>query len=278
MGCDLLTRLITGIFLAGGVLTLLWWGPNEGVKLFLGVCCLIGLTEYASMGCTISSADSKPSPMDRFFLPIVGTGAFAGWILAPAHSLLTAALAVVVLGVAHTLRASDLKAAVEQTGWNVLGLFYVAGLLAAATAIISDSDPQTAPRALFLAFLAAISAGDTMAYFTGRAIGKRPLAPTLSPKKTIEGSVGGLMGSVAGVVAVSAGFQQDLGALPILIATALVGGAAAQIGDLFESLLKRTAGVKDSGSILPGHGGVLDRVDGILFGAPVFLLYQVLIF
>jgi len=278
MGFDLLARVITGVILAGGVLTLLWWGPNEGVKLFLGLSCLIGLTEFASMGCNISLAGSTPSLTDKYFLPIVGTAAFASWTVAPAHSLLTAALAVLIIGVAHTLRAADLKTTVEQTGWNVLGLFYVAGLLAAAAAIIADSGPQTTPRVLFLAFLGAISAGDTMAYFTGKAVGKRPLAPKLSPKKTIEGSIGGLIGSAAAVVAVSVGFQTDLGALPILVATALIGGAAAQIGDLFESLLKRTAGVKDSGSILPGHGGVLDRVDGILFGAPVFLLYQALIF
>jgi phosphatidate cytidylyltransferase len=129
------------------------------------------------------------------------------------------------------------------------------------------------PRELVLTLFAIIWVGDTAAYYGGRAFGRHLLAPKVSPKKTVEGAAAGLIGSVvAGLVAAFVLGESNLQMAGISGATAIAG----QLGDLAESVLKRSAGVKDSSSILPGHGGILDRLDSLFFAAPVFywLLYS----
>jgi phosphatidate cytidylyltransferase len=121
---------------------------------------------------------------------------------------------------------------------------------------------------LFLLMLT-VMVSDTAQYYTGRLVGRTPLAPEISPKKTVEGAVGGF---VFGAIVFSLAGAWWLERLPFAF-RALLGVtvvAAGIAGDLFESLLKRSAGVKDSSSIIPGHGGVLDRVDALLFAAPVY--------
>lgn len=117
---------------------------------------------------------------------------------------------------------------------------------------------------------------DTAAYYVGSSFGTHKLAPQISPGKTIEGSVGGLVGSVMMVVIAKFGFMPWLDLEDCLIVGLLLGSVG-QAGDLFESRLKRYAGVKDSGTILPGHGGLLDRVDSLIFTVPVFYYYVMLI-
>ena len=183
-------------------------------------------------------------------------------------------------------RPEDLVIAAKRAMALLLGLAYVGGLAACLTAIAVTPDPGTpccatppfgsfdfGPAALLM-LLVIVFAGDTGAYFAGRALGRHKLYPLVSPKKTIEGSVGGLIASIGGGA---------LGAwllVPQIPQTdALILGAAcgltAQIGDLAESMFKRASGTKDSGALLPGHGGMLDRLDGVLFAAPVFLAWLV---
>lgn len=120
--------------------------------------------------------------------------------------------------------------------------------------------------------LAIVWAADSGAYFAGRKFGKRKLAPTVSPNKTVEGLIGGVVAGVSigigcALLAGAGGSQ-----LPLVAVAALAATLASVVGDLFESLLKRHAGVKDSGSLIPGHGGILDRIDGVLAALPVFAL------
>jgi len=128
-----------------------------------------------------------------------------------------------------------------------------------------------------LAALTIVWAADTGAYFVGRKLGRRKLAPQISPNKTIEGMLGGV---VAGVVA-GLGFGLLAGAsiaqLPLVALAALAAVLFSVIGDLYESLLKRHAGVKDSGHLIPGHGGILDRIDGVLAALPVFAVSKALL-
>lgn len=126
------------------------------------------------------------------------------------------------------------------------------------------------PKVVLL-LLGTVVVSDSMQYYTGRMFGRHPLAPNVSPKKTIEGAVGG---GLFGTAALVAGGHWLLPAvsLPLLVATGAGVVVAGICGDLFESRLKRLAGVKDSSALIPGHGGVLDRVDALLFAAPVFYL------
>lgn len=122
-----------------------------------------------------------------------------------------------------------------------------------------------------------VMTNDSAAYYVGSAFGKHRLYEAVSPKKSIEGALGGLIGSLGGTTLAKLTFFPQLTWLDVVVA-ALVIGLTGQIGDLFESLLKRSFGVKDSGTIFPGHGGVLDRLDSIIFAAPVTYYYAVYFF
>lgn len=115
---------------------------------------------------------------------------------------------------------------------------------------------------------------DTFAYYTGRTLGRHKLSPRISPKKTVEGAAGGLVGGIIAALICRTLFGLDVQA-PALVAFAIVAGVVGITGDLAESVLKRAAGVKDSGNLIPGHGGVLDRTDSLLFAFP--LLYYFLL-
>ncbi len=114
--------------------------------------------------------------------------------------------------------------------------------------------------------------GDSLAYFVGRKFGRHLLSPRISPKKTVEGGIANLLGCIGGALAVGAWVGAPMW---VSAACGLIGGTFGQAGDLFESGLKRAAGVKDAGSLLPGHGGVLDRIDSLLLAAPLEALLLV---
>jgi phosphatidate cytidylyltransferase len=158
-----------------------------------------------------------------------------------------------------------LAGALSTQSVGLMGLFYC-GLFPGLTIRLLKIDSS---GIWLFALMAIVFSGDTCAYLAGRAFGKHKLLEPVSPKKTIEGAIGGLIGSgIAGLVLGLVFVKHQ--PLLLIVFMALVTGAFAQIGDLFESLIKRVADVKDSGSVMPGHGGFLDRLDGLLFAAPVF--------
>ena len=176
---------------------------------------------------------------------------------------------LVILGaMAWSLLQEDpLHNASVRVGWLLGTPIYVGGTLS-AVALVRDFDPIGAW--VLLAMVLAWGS-DTSAYFVGRKFGKTKLAPRISPKKTLEGSGGGLAASVVGAVIMSF-FLPGLGVIDA-IALGILGGAAGQGGDLLISVLKRSSGVKDSGGILPGHGGILDRADALALTAPATWVY-----
>jgi len=151
---------------------------------------------------------------------------------------------------------------------------------------LQDELPQAiATLALMLTFIIALSY-DTAAYFTGNLLGRRKLCPNISPKKTVEGGIGGLVAAM--LFAVLSAYAVDMATthFPIFIpfktalpplwhfaVLGLFGGVAAQVGDLTASMVKRYCGIKDFGSILPGHGGMMDRIDSVLFNVVIVYLY-----
>src|SRR5699024_7397069 len=147
-----------------------------------------------------------------------------------------------------------------------------------ALGLIHAGEPN-GHRWLLLA-LAIVWAADTGAYFAGRRFGgklfkERRLAPRISPNKTIEGLLGGLLAAVAGGVVFAPLAGAAASQLPAVALVALLAAGFSVLGDLFESLLKRHAGVKDSGNLIPGHGGLLDRLDGVLAALPVFAVGKI---
>lgn len=151
----------------------------------------------------------------------------------------------------------------DLIGISALGLLYVGVLPAFIIALLKQPQGDI----WLFTLLGIVFLGDTFAYFVGRSLGRKKVLPTVSPNKTWEGALGGLLGSVLTAVVFNHLFFVELPLLPFVL-LALVAGAAAQVGDFFESLLKRVANRKDSGSLMPGHGGILDRIDGVLFAAP----------
>jgi phosphatidate cytidylyltransferase len=168
-------------------------------------------------------------------------------------------------------RRDDFTHVLSTAAVKIFGVLYVAvlGGYIISLRVIENGIPQIAPKLLTLFFMV-IFAGDTGAYYTGRAIGKKKLAPRVSPGKTIEGVFGGLLGNVAAALIAHFTFFPEL-KIEHAIPLALVMGALGITGDLCESMLKRGAKAKDAGKLIPGHGGLLDRLDSMLFNAP--LLY-----
>lgn len=179
-------------------------------------------------------------------------------------ALISSFVLVATFGVLFHKSFKDLDQIQTFVAKNCLGLMYICFLPATVVWMSQTNNGME----WFLCLLAVVFAGDIGAYLFGVTMGKTKIAPELSPKKSVQGAIGGLLFSL--LVALS--FKYFIPNTPyyILAICGIIGGILGQVGDFFESLIKRVSGVKDSGSIMPGHGGVLDRLDGVLFAAPLF--------
>jgi len=175
---------------------------------------------------------------------------------------------VLVASMAFRGEPGEMLDAVQATLFPVL---FVALTLGHLMALRDLGGGETGRELVFMLCLC-VMIGDSAAYYVGSTVGRRRIAPVLSPKKSLEGAAAGVLASVLAALAVRTWFWPDLALMHALILGVLLA-VAGIFGDLAESLFKRAAGVKDSSALLPGHGGVLDRADGLLFAAPVLYYY-----
>lgn len=255
-----MTRLVSGVALAATAFALVWFLPSTGLLAVALAVAGLAFLEYARL----ARAVEAPLP----FLPALAATLAACAAVAMPWVHVPSLLGVILVAHAVSLMTSGLHGAplVHGAAAGILAPIYIGLPLGALVAI-----HQLAGREGVLTLIATVAASDTFQFYTGRTFGKRPLAPTISPKKTIEGAIGGFVLAPLALVALAWWWLPQLH--PAAVWVAGLGIVMAGIaGDLFESSFKRAAGVKDSGTLIPGHGGVLDRIDALLFCAPLFYL------
>jgi phosphatidate cytidylyltransferase len=259
------TRLLAAAVGLLVVLPLVFWGGMPGTLVVLVFALTVCLDEYARM----AFPGAHLTALAWLWPASAAVGASALW--APPR-VTAAVLALVVMGtmVRVTVDAPEpISLAADRVGRYLVGIAWIGGLLP-FLAVLRGWDHGIA---WVLLVMVIAWAGDTGAYFAGRALGgrlfgDRKLAPRVSPKKSWEGFVGGIVGSAVGAVIVVHLGLPNVG-LAVAAVIGATGSAISVLGDLSESLLKRAFDVKDSGWIMPGHGGLLDRIDSLLFVAPV---------
>lgn len=256
-----MTRIISSVVSLPILLAIIYFGTPFHFFLLLEFAIFIGLYEFYRM-------------IEKGGL---GCYKWAGIILGILLSLaifkgtyinLVIASSVIILFIIRIFEGNTSDNTFSYVSNTVFGIVYVSFLMSYLGTIRNSGDNG---RELIFFVLLVTWMGDTTAYYGGRSFGKHKLAPAISPKKTVEGAVIGLMGSIAGAIIAKSWFL-DISILNAIVSGILIG-VFGQFGDLSESIIKRNLQVKDSGGIIPGHGGILDRVDSLLFSAPVFYYY-----
>ena len=181
---------------------------------------------------------------------------------------------LLVIPASYVFRKSSVEEALPSSAIAVLATMYVGMLGGSMIRLRSDFGPVIGPNLIFFLLLV-VWLGDAGAYYVGKRFGKHKLSPRISPKKTVEGFVGGVITSAITAIVIHLTFFPQI-RLAHAIVVGVVLSISGVIGDLAESMWKRSAAVKDSGTLLPGHGGFLDRFDSILFTAPILYVYWAL--
>ncbi|MEP7119473.1 MAG: phosphatidate cytidylyltransferase [Byssovorax sp.] len=266
---NLLIRFLTALIAGPAILLLIYLGQPWYFAVFVGVATMIGALELFAM----THADDKPSQIVLSLITVGVVGVLWQWG-GSAKVLLALILLLPFVSMGIVLvRLGEMRTAALRVAAGAFGPLYLGGGLATLTLLRRDGGGD-GPSFVLLTFMLSWFS-DTGAYFAGRFLGKHKLYEAVSPKKTMEGAVGGLAAAVLGG-GVAAHFLY-LRSLPLVdgVVLSIVAGALGQAGDLGESLLKRSVGVKDSGGIVPGHGGILDRVDALLVTATLTYLYLI---
>jgi phosphatidate cytidylyltransferase len=284
----MLLRLLTAAVLIPVVVALVWWAPAILLAGIAAVVAILALVEFLNLGeriglrgfqlwtyfCTVLIFYAQ------FSLGRVETHSFAGGVsmvrdatggtLSVEAALLIFLFGCVILGL---LTKRPLHEVLPAISIGSAALLFV---VLPFSYIVRLDEIEPVGRQLVLFTLVLVWAGDMLAYFVGKSLGRVPMAPALSPKKTWEGALGNVLASMIVAVLFAKWMQTDVITLLVIAGVANIAG---QAGDLIESAYKRGAAVKDSGGLLPGHGGMLDRIDSLILATPaVWILYQWLAF
>ena len=265
-------RWITAIVALPLVVLLIYKGGSILFAIFICIVCILALVEYFRI------AFNKSESSNSFSFQILAYVFGLMIILAAYINSFDIIFGLIILNliIAGLISLRYFKtnpSVVELIAKQVLGIIYIPLFLSCMVLIRNDDDGI----AWIFFLLTLVFAGDTGAFYVGRLFGRHKLCPAVSPGKTIEGAIGGLAATLgAGLVFMNC-FLKSLPLGPGILFFLSIG-VVGQVGDLFESELKRYADMKDSGSILPGHGGILDRIDALLFAAPVAYFFKGYIF
>jgi phosphatidate cytidylyltransferase len=279
------TRFATAVVAIPLLIWIIVWNPLSLFTWLVAGASFVGVTEYFAMA-------FRDERVDRAFGIVAGTLVVIAMMLPPDQrtvgimpDFFAMALAGVVMSglILALVRNSDLRKSVDAVALTMLGILYVAFLMPHYAWLHRLPDPVL-PRAgvpggwrwVVLTLVVAM-AGDVGGYFGGRYYGRHKLMPEVSPGKTVEGTLAAFGGNVAGGIFCKLTFFPALDWVEVF-ALSLAAGCLAQVGDLCESMLKRAFGAKDSGWIIPGHGGVLDRIDSLVFPAPLIYYYARFLF
>jgi phosphatidate cytidylyltransferase len=256
-----MTRVLSGGVLVAVTVALIWFLSPIAM---LGVALVVAVLAFIEYEKIVDAIGAKV-PYWTTLLATLLACAMVPFQWVDIVSVLAAALLLIALNVLVSDRVGT--PILADTAAAVLAPVYLGVPLGSLVGVHA-----IAGREAVLLLIATVAISDTAQYYSGRAFGRTPLAPLRSPKKTREGAVGGLI--VAPLFLAAAGSYWLPVAPPLWLAALGVGIVfAGIIGDLFESMLKRAADLKDSGTLIPGHGGVLDRIDALLFAAPVFYFF-----
>jgi phosphatidate cytidylyltransferase len=249
-----MTRVISGVVLAAAALAAILFLPFPALRVIACVVAGLAADEYVRI-------TSPTRGLCRWV--VIAAVVYACWWAAVPAPLSIVLLAIIVIA---WLSFEVLRQArtFEQAAIDLVAPIYIGAPLGMLAALQNLTGPKGT-----LLLMATIVVSDTAQYYTGRAFGRRPLAPTISPKKTVEGALGGVLIATA-FMAIGMTFLFPATPVIVRVLLGLVVVFLGITGDLFESRLKRLAGMKDSSHLIPGHGGVLDRIDALLFAVPVF--------
>jgi phosphatidate cytidylyltransferase len=271
-------RVLTAVLMIPAVVALVWFGPLPVLAAAAAAVAIVALSEFLDLGAHLGLRPFRKWTFvcaaglfyAQYCAGLVETHAL-GWGESIVRDAAGGVLSIEAVLLIFIFGAAAIAMGTSRPLHDILPAISIgaAGLLFVAlpfSYFVRMSEIAGVGRQLVLFTLCLIWAGDIFAYFIGRSLGSIPMARALSPKKTWEGALGNVVGSLLVAVFFSRWMQTDM--LTMLVIAGL-GNIAGQLGDLVESAYKRGAGVKDSSSLLPGHGGMLDRVDSLIFAAPV---------
>lgn len=261
-------RILTGVVLLPLLILFLLYTGISLLVVFLAVVNFCALYEFYGM------ALSPERRTEKWLSCVLGTLLLVTIsLLQPRNLPACLAAGTVLLGCWYLVRFQPLERVARDLACSLAGWLYLPFMLVHVALIFQLPFGR---QWIFLVLLVVMSA-DTAAYFVGSLIGRTKLYPAISPNKSWEGSIGGVAGSLLGAVLAKVWFFPELSGTDVVLAGILLS-ISGQLGDLFESMLKRSFGFKDSGNMIPGHGGLLDRLDSLLFAFPTAFIYAVLIF
>ncbi len=271
-------RVLTAVVMIPVVVALVWFGPPAVLAAAAAAVAIVALAEFLDLGARLGLRPFRKWTLvcaagffyAQYSLGLVETHAL-GWGESIVRDAAGGVISIEAVLLIFIFGAAGIAMGTHRPLHDTLPAISIgsAGLLFVAlpfSYFVRMNEIAGVGRQLVLFTLCLVWAGDIFAYFIGRSLGSIPMAPALSPKKTWEGALGNVLGSLLVAVLFSRWMQTDMVTMLVI---AGLGNIAGQMGDLVESAYKRGAGVKDSSSLLPGHGGMLDRVDSLIFAAPV---------